>query len=249
MCFSKDVWKTDNTRKKARAMRCVGRMKDPKLLTDVVLSAPLWHAKMCAIHTLRSVSEGRLRLDEPDALRALLGLDISFGEMNSADLQAYQWYVDGLLNCLPDEHKLAEVALKARSGSVRRRAFDWIHGEIGLMDIIGSPDADEETRMQAVRRINRNSSLLKDIAGNGALPEKIREAAAGLAARYEEEARREAEKQALKEKQAQCSRRGHRMSVVRYKAHGNGGTDAVYRCELCGAEEVWPYEWSSADSV
>ncbi len=242
MFFNRNDWKTDDKSKKQQAMKCVGKMRNKKLLADVILTAPLWHTRMCAIHTLRTVSKGRLGLDEAEAMRSLMGLDIGFGDMYDADMKAYMWYEDELLNCLPDQHRRVQAALKAASGSVRNRALSRITDEECLMEIIRSPEAEESIREKAVSKIGGNESLLREVAENGALPEKVRAAAENCLALLEKLARHEAERQALKEKQAKCAITGHRMQLVDYIPRGNGGRDALYRCELCGAEEKWPYD-------
>ncbi len=120
-----------------------------------------------------------------------------------------------------------------------------IKDEAFLLELAKDKSLPDDLRAPVIARITDKDFLEKTVFGEGSA--KIRIAAVrGI---KDKELLAKIRDTVPECRNAACDKLGHAWSFSHYTAHGNGGSDAVYVCDICGAEKKEPYEWSSADSV
>lgn len=237
------IWKTNEWKKKDKAVSAVFRMHNANKLNKVILTAPLLEVRCAAVGQLKGVSQKLLRLDKKTCLSTLLSINPD--EIRKAD---YNWYIYELLKKLSDDEKY-EVSKNATSCYVSHLAVECFgFNSDYLLRIINDEVVSIATKKCAIERIS-DEKILNDIAVNDRIIKEIRHIASQKLETIKESDRIHKELEQLKAKREACGRGGHKKKLIKYIPHGNGGKDAVYVCEKCGEEIIEPYEWSSADSI
>ena len=241
------AWKTKDLGRLGKAYSAVRKISSAGRLNRIILKAPLDQVKIEAMGRLSTVSKRKnVRLDEDACADALLSLDKDIGRLSAANGGLCGWYINFLLSGIRSEQKKLDLILK--NEDFGNKAVGLIRDDALLVKITESPDAAEPLRIAAAEGIT-DEKALRSLAGNDSLPQGVRNAVKKKTDELDEAERKRQEAEALRRKQQNCGISGHKLEIVRYIPHGNGGQDGVYRCKLCGAEQIWPAEWSSADSV
>ena len=237
------IWKTNEWKKKEKAISAVFRMHSANIINRVILTAPLLEVRCAAVGQLKSVSKDSLKLDKDICLSTLLSINPN--DIRHADCD---WYIDKLLKRLSDDEKY-EISKNATSYYVSHLAVECFgfHSDY-LLRIINDEVVSIATKKCAIERIS-DEKILNDIAVNDRIIKEIRHIASQKLETIKESDRIHKELEQLKAKREACGRGGHKKKLIKYIPHGNGGKDAVYVCEKCGEEIIEPYEWSSADSI
>ncbi len=237
-------WKTNNYKEKDKAISSVFKIKNVKKLNTVILEAPLKDVKCAAIGQLKHASKGSPKLDADICMKTLLCIEPD----NLLSYDDFFWYETQLFSYLSDAEKL-EVARNAKSGIIRCRTIEhYRYNSECLIRILKDPELCDELGERAIKRIN-DENILSDIVHDKIVPETIRRIAANMMEVAQKAKRKAAEREAIEKKQLVCGRVGHTKKFVKYVARTNGGKDALYICENCGAEILEPYEWDNGDSV
>ena len=240
------AWNTKDITKLNKAYEAVRKISSVDKLNHIIRTAPLDHIKIEAMSRLSKVSGGNFQMNESACIDTLLLLNTSDTKLYLLNDSLCSWYMNCLFSGIKDKQKQMDLILKNTDFGIK--AVGFIRDEAFLIKIIGNPDVAESLRKAAAERI-RDEKNLHSIADNASLPQSVRDTVQKEIDRLNEAEKRRQEAEALRKKQQACGLKGHKMKIVDYLPHGNGGKDALYRCTLCGAEEKWPVEWSSADSV
>lgn len=239
------VWMTNKLSKLSKAYAAVQKTSSVEKLNQIIQKAPLNEVKINAISHLYYVSKS-FQIDEAFCIDTLLSLNIDPDRLYISDADLVCWYMNRLFCLIKDEQKRMDLVLK--NTEFGHKAVGFIRDEAFLVKIIQNTETAESLRIAAAEKIS-DEQYLRRIAGDDSLPQSVRDTVQKEIDKLEEITRRKQEAETLKEKQKLCGIKGHDMVIVDYLPHGNGGKDALYRCTKCGAEEKWPVEWSSADSV
>ena len=239
------VWMAKDLSKLSKAYTAVANISSVEKLNQIIRKAPLNEVKINAMRQLYQTNKS-FQMDEAFCIDTLLSLNIDTDRLYSSEAGLGRWYMNSLFCCIKEEQKRMNLVLK--NTEFGYKAVGFIRDEAFLVKIIENTQAAEPLRKVAAEKIT-DEQYLRRIAGNESLPQSARDAVQKEIDRLNEINRRKQKAEALREKQKACGMRGHNMVIVGYLPHGNGGKDALYRCTECGAEEKWPVEWSSADSV
>lgn len=260
------AWKTTDRRKMWEITTSINKIDSVPKLCRIILRAPLAEARSAAVGHLQTVSGGQFRLPPEESKRQLLLLDASGNELS-------YWYVEQLVLSIPDEKELTELVRATKNDVIHQQAIYAINAPGLLCAITLDSALPEKTRVRAVERISDQKALQSVVMSDAGWEIKaaaakriddqqflrsliwsdadahIRAAAVKRLNDGKELRRIRDESDSTIVKQAVCERLGHRLTLVNYVPHGQGGKDALYRCEICGYTQLQPYEWSTADSV